>query len=581
MKRFFRGIVVVLAILGGCAGDSGDSGKAIADTVAIADMRGEILTDGIAGDIADGTLPDLAPVDGNAKPEVVPKPEWSTCPNEALATVETLAEKAAFYDDIAVRLHVHPDLKWIANVRLKTKEVDCPDGLEPPCLEPVAPLSEATWEDVEHFSTGENDGLWSGLYLASQAYRYSVTKSPEALANIKLLLEGVQTRMAITGVPGLFTRQYIPAGVEGISCPADDVEYVVDVEKDDNQWVRIKEDGCAWVVDNETMEWTGTDHCGLDQFAGWCWLDNVSQDEYGGHMLALGALLKLVDEPEVQAIVRDLLEKVGVHLMENQLTFVDWDGRVTEHGWLFPMALANTPGFLAIEALSWIGMAVAASDREDLADFYTNCLLQQGGEKKCLDWPLQKAQPFTDYFYLTALYNGTKGCLTNFNNVSMLTSAYQGMLMFDEDPQVRPLVLKAFEEEIVFFDSPKSTQHLQNPWYSFAWAGVQEGIPAAGDPVYEMVEEAVCTLRQFPATQAIPDMDNLALYDHFCDSRLGASMTEFPIPVAESCPSTFIFWRNPYVRHKCTAQPWQVKQPGDYLLAYWMGRYHGLIGEDL
>jgi len=508
-------------------------------------------------------------------------PSWSTCPDEPLATAETLAEKAAYYDDIAARLHIHPDLKWITNVTLEKVEVECPGGQEPPCYEPAVPEDQATWQDVSAFHTGENDGLWSGLYLASQAFRYAVTESPEALANIELLLEGEVTRMAITGVPGLFTRQYIPPDVEGIACPADDSEYVVDVEKDDNQWVRVGEDGCVRVVDQETLEWTGTTHCGLDEYVGWCWLDNVSQDEYAGHMLALGALMDLVDDPEVQATVRDLLEQVGVHLMENQLTFVDWDGRITEHGWLFPMSLAGTPGFLATECLSWIRMAVEASGREDLRDFYETCLLQKVGEIECLDWTLQTATPFTEFFSLYALYNGPEGCQTNFNNVSMALSAFHGLLMFEHDPDLRPVIQEAFRREFMEADSPKAAENLGNAWYNFAWAAMKALGPTGDGPAYQAVEDAVCTLKQFPASQAVPDLDNTALYPHYCDSRLGASMAEFPIPMAHHCPSTFSFWKNPYVRHGCTAKPWEINQPGDYLLAYWMGRYYGFISEDL
>lgn len=167
--------------------------------------------------------------------------------------------------------------------------------------------------------------------------------------------------------------------------------------------------------------------------------------------------------------------------------------------------------------------AEEASEREDLKDFYDNCLLQKSGELECLDWPIQQATPFTDYFNVTALYNGPEGCLTNFNNISMLTSAYQGALMFEHDPEVRPLILAAFSQEVALFDSPKSTQHLHNPWYSFAWVAAQ-GFGADGDELpCRMVEEGLCTLRQFPATQATPTIDNTVLYEHYCDSRLGAS----------------------------------------------------------
>ncbi|HOI11964.1 MAG TPA: hypothetical protein PK313_15895, partial [Myxococcota bacterium] len=110
---------------------------------------------------------------------------FGTCPDDPLATPETLAAKAAHYDDIAPRLHVHPDLKWAMNVTLKKVEVACEGEQVPPCYAPIASEAEATWQDVDRWHTGENDGLWSGLYLASQAFRYGATKSPEALANIK------------------------------------------------------------------------------------------------------------------------------------------------------------------------------------------------------------------------------------------------------------------------------------------------------------------------------------------------------------------------------------------------------------
>ena len=143
-------------------------------------------------------------------------PTFGTCPNPEFGTQETLAQKAAYYDDIAARLHIHPDLKWAAGATLKKVEVACADGEEGPCYAPIKSDLEATYEDVESWHTGENDGLWSALYLTSQAYRYAVTKSPEALANIKLLLEGEVIRMKITGVPGLFTRQYIPPHVRAL-----------------------------------------------------------------------------------------------------------------------------------------------------------------------------------------------------------------------------------------------------------------------------------------------------------------------------------------------------------------------------
>ena len=69
----------------------------------------------------------------------------------------------------ATRLHLHPELGWMMPVVLR-------EG---------ASVSTATWRDVAQWDSGENDGLFSALYMASQAYRYAVTRSPEALAAVR------------------------------------------------------------------------------------------------------------------------------------------------------------------------------------------------------------------------------------------------------------------------------------------------------------------------------------------------------------------------------------------------------------
>ena len=116
------------------------------------------------------------------------------------------------------------------------------------------------------------------------------------------------------GGAGLFPPQPHPPGGGGPLRPKEGGGVLVGGEKDDNKWVQIREDGCVWVVAKETHAWTKTEHCGFTDFKGWCWLDNVSKDEYAGHMLALAALLRLVDEAEGQATVRHLLGLSLIHI---------------------------------------------------------------------------------------------------------------------------------------------------------------------------------------------------------------------------------------------------------------------------
>jgi hypothetical protein len=509
-------------------------------------------------------------------------PAFTTCPDVVGGTAQTLAQKAAYYDQIATRLHIHPSLKWIMSTTLKKVEVDCVGDAVPPCYA-VPDEDTATFDDVAAWHTGENDGLWSALYLTSQAFRYAVTKSDDALATIRLLLDGEVTRMKVTGVRGLFTRQFIPPNVPGIACPdpvANKLAYRPDLEKDDNQWVQVRDDGCVWTVNRDTLDWEKSSHCGLDDYAGWCWLDNVSQDEYAGHMLALGALYKLVDVADVQETVKDLLAQVAEHLAANGLYFIDWDGRETEHGKLHALSLADTPGFLSSMSMDYILMGAVASGREDLWRYYTDCLLQVNGQ--CEGWPYPEEGPYTDFLDQMLLYFGDEGCKSNYNNFSMVYTSLHNLIWFETNAPVREKVQEAFDAHFMReADQPRALIVQKNPWFNLGWAAFKRLGPGSDGPAVQAVEDAICSLKKFPASKVQAAMDPAAKYAHYCDQRNGGSAAEFPVPVEERCVSTFEWWSDPYDRDTCGADPWTVLMPGDYLLPYWMGRYFGFIPGDL
>ena len=54
--------------------------------------------------------------------------------------------------------------------------------------------------------SSENDGLWTSIYLASQALRYAVTKDPAAKSEADRCLGGLELLNKVTGIKGLFAR---------------------------------------------------------------------------------------------------------------------------------------------------------------------------------------------------------------------------------------------------------------------------------------------------------------------------------------------------------------------------------------
>ncbi len=514
-------------------------------------------------------------------PWSVGAPVWPDCADEPRAAAEGLLEKAEAFDEVARRLHLHPDLGWATAVGLPTEETECPERVDPPCRVTVPPIDEATWRDATHFASGGSDGLWNSLYITSQAFRYAVTGDADTLANLRLLMRGQIARMRVTGVPGLFARAFRPPDTVGISCPETLADYVPDVEKDDDRWVRIGDGGCATTYDPELEDWVTADHCGMNDFAGWCFRDNASQDGYAGHMMALAAVWRLVDDEEIQEMVQTIADEVGGHLLDNELTFVDWDGRVTEHGKLYATALVDSPGFLAAQALGWIKLTAEITGRQDLHDFYGDCLLQRTGAGPCIAWPFETGESYVaQYLPEMILYIGPDGCESNANRLAMAMANLWTLLQVEHDPETRRAIQQVLDEEMVNTGGSRAISVQGNAWFDFIWASSKFLGPESDGPALAAVESGVCSLRQFAASRARPTIDHGHL-EHYCDSRLGDSATEHAIPVADRCPTVFTWWRSPYRIGGCTAEPGSIEMPADYLLAYWMGRYYGFIAPEL
>jgi hypothetical protein len=467
-------------------------------------------------------------------------PVFAQCKGAPRATAESLADKARVYDQRAIALHTHPQMPWVVDVILK-------DGVDP---------ETATSADVAAWWSGENDGLFSGLVLAAEAYRYAVTKSPEARAALATLMRGQRMRMEITGVPGLFTRQLIPPGIEGLACPTEPSMYTPAPDKRGNKWVMIGSDGCAQVVDAGQTTFRSTSHCGLQKYAGWCFLDNVSQDEYVGHMFALGAIARLVDDAALKTEATAMLQAIGEHLRANDMVFVDWDGRQTQWGKLYPGAPGDTPGYLAILGMSFA--ATAAVDPSLEAAY------------RALAWQ--------DRFDEIAQWSGPDGCEANWNNLSMLTASFHHLVWNERDPARRAEIQAAFERELA---RPAATSRgilaQHNVWWQIMWAAQKPLGPGSDGPAYADVEDAVCQLRQFPRSNHTVARDTSMLAPGVCVDRQDNSLAASAFEIADRCAATFAYWGNPYERHTCAAWPAQVRQPGGYLLPYWMGRYYGFI----
>lgn len=493
-------------------------------------------------------------------------PVYPDCADDPGATSESLADKAAYYDAIAPRLHVHPDVGLALAVRLK----------------PGVSQSKATWRDVEAWLDDNHFAIWGGMYTASQAYRHAVTRDPVALQNVRVQVRNLARWMKLSGVPGLFMRANHPPGVDGYACPEDPAAYAETppgATDRQNGFRQIRDDGCYWVTDAKTQAWKKTDHCGLEEFAGFCVVDNVSKDIYSGHLFALGAVYQLVDDPEIRATVRDLAGQVGRHLMDNGLQIIDWDGQRTSFGDLYANVIGV--GLNAAVSLGWIKLAVLATGDPELRDFYDNCLLQRDGRRDCIEQDYGRVKSYVEHLKTPWFYSVAPGCSINPSNISIHIVSLHHYVWLETDPEIRAIAQETFDTEVMHPDHSRAAILHRNPFWNFMWAGQKRLGPDSDGPDYDAVEAGMCNLRRFPSSLERREIRVSDRYDVTCQARGDQPATDAPLPVDEQCQSWFTWWNHDaHIVEDCDADPSFVHQPAAYLLPYWMGRYYGFIDSD-
>jgi hypothetical protein len=152
----------------------------------------------------------------------------------------------------------------------------------PTLLDPIyaSPLSS---QIVAYTRCGDS-ALWTGALLAAESFRYKVTRSPDALLNLKSALAGLKALADVTGDSRL-ARCLVPAN-------------------------------SPFAAGIASEEAANTIH----QNPPWIWVDNTSRDQVVGAFFGLGVAFDLVDDPTVKAGVSDLVTRLIGFISDHQWT---------------------------------------------------------------------------------------------------------------------------------------------------------------------------------------------------------------------------------------------------------------------
>src|ERR1051325_1758741 len=130
------------------------------------------------------------------------------------------------------------------------------------------PVLSTDFAGVVSYSRCGDSAIWTGHYLAAEAYRYKVTGSAEALANVNNAIQAIRNLIDVTGTD-LLARCALPA----------DSPYARDISSEEA----------------EHGIYTGTIYG-----APWIWVGDTSRDAYSGVFFGLVVAYDFVNDQGVR-----------------------------------------------------------------------------------------------------------------------------------------------------------------------------------------------------------------------------------------------------------------------------------------
>ena len=364
----------------------------------------------------------------------------------------------------------------------------------------------------------DNDGLWTSMYAASQAFRAAVTAEPEAKADLAKRLEALMFLFEASGAEGYPARSVLKIG-----------------------------DPCytkgSSPYHNSTTK------------PGWLYKSDTSSDEIAGHMFLYPILLRIGSEvlgTNDAAGLKKLIDVLVGGIVANNYTLVDpYTGEATKWGVWTPETLdskrfwSDARGLRALEIQAHLAAAEEATGDKKFREVFDALRHDHG-----YDWKMVNAKI-------------TSPCDDNHSDdeEAMLPVYTYGMALRALGREKTDTAFKAVLDRFCRILEPE-----RSSLYLAICAVLRSEAPSAA-----IVEN----LRGWPLDLVNWKTDNSGRLDVWIQRAPNEDEETEEVPVAES---TRLRWNaNPYALVQGGGGNMEG-DPGAFLLAYWLSRYHGLIG---
>ena len=363
----------------------------------------------------------------------------------------------------------------------------------------------------------DNDGLWTADYVATQAYRYAVTKAEDALEKARRGAKAMLKLMSITGIPGFTARAYRRPG---------EPEY-----------------------GNGNIEW----HHTVDEIGDLEWKGETSSDEMVGHFFGISLYYDLCADEAEKAEIAKAIAAIVDHVIEHNFTLCDFDGKSTTWAHWAPDELNrddmwyNERGVNSFELLMMLKTAYHMTGDEKYEKVYFDLVTKE-------HYALNSARHKVEDAHVTHIDD------------NLCFSTAITLFRYENDPFIRQLLMFGLKHHWEYERIERAP--LWNLVYG-ALSGAHCDLDIAVQSLEEIPLDFVCHNIK---NSRRPDLE----WDSGQEFFGGDPQLKHPLPYDEKPINNFD--HSPFEPDEC--RPFTFARcPVIYLMPYWFGRYHGLIGD--
>ena len=419
---------------------------------------------------------------------------------------------------------------------------------------------------IQHHDS-DNDGLWTSMYGAGEAFAYGATKDPIYRERAKRAFEALRFLQKVTqGGEHAPPRGYVARTILPTSGPNPNegrIQRDIEEAKTDSLW-KVYEPRWPTSADGQ-----------------WYWKSDTSSDELDGHYFFYPAYYDLCAETDdekqrVREVVRDLTD----HLIEHDYRLIDHDGQPTRWAIYDPENLNHSEawwserGLKSLSILSYLAVAAHVT-----GDAKYNREIEK----------LQRDHAYHTNALVAKIQFGPGS--GNQSDDEMAIMCYYNLVKYASDERLRNLMRYGFYQYYAIVEPER------NPFFNFAYAAVGRGQTVTSnwgtfpvEPRPTWLNDSMDTLFGFP-------LDRFS-WAHENSHRLDV----VPLRWQQSGKDLYEPGRNrrghltdgkvlPVENrffHHWNTDPWELDYDGDgrslasgtvFLLPYYMGLYHGFILE--